>query len=218
MKIDTVNKTSFGWNKATHLEMTMLALQDFALPSVEKRQLARFSQMPDLMKSEAGFFHNTHFYFPDSKKQSYGFKSSENAYRQFNKHVIDSLNPLDSEDFLRNAGYAIHFLQDVSMPMHTESGGILQKMRDYYLHKNFERGEKYGTAQNIKELIAEYEPESLNTEDVRKIFLDTARFSSRFKVSRFNKKDWIKIQHLCFNRGVDATRAFFKSISKKVNL
>ena len=90
-------------------------------------------------------------------------------------------------------------------------------MRDYYLHKNFERGEKYGTAQNIKELIAEYEPESLNTEDVRKIFLDTARFSSRFKVSRFNKRDWFKIQQECFNRGVDASREFFEKMLRVSN-
>ncbi len=217
MDVNAIGKTSFGWNRTTHLEMTMLALKDIDMEPKDKRQLARFCQMPDSMKSELGFYHNTHFFFPDSKKSSFGFNDSENAYDRFNRHVIDAVEPLDRDDFLRNTGYALHYLQDVSMPMHTEAGGIFQKMRDFYLHKNFEAGKKFGATPHLEELKAGYTPHRIETRSVRKIFLDTARYSSQFKVSRFNKKDWLKIQQDCFNYGVDATRAFVASIIKKVN-
>ena len=217
MNINSINKTSFGWNKTTHLEMTMLALKDINLDAAEKRQLARYSQMPDFSKNELGFFHNAHFFFPDSKHGTYGKNSGENAFQRFNFHVINALSPIDKEDFLRHTGYAVHYLEDVSMPMHTESGGLLQKMRDYYLHKNFETGKKYGATAHINELKSNYIPHIVEAESVRRIFLDTAEFSSKFKISRFNKKEWQKIRQACFNAGTDSVTAFIKSMLKKFN-
>ena len=217
MDVNAIGKTSFGWNRTTHLEMTMLALKDIDMEPKDKRQLARFSQMPDFIKSELGFHNDTHFFFPDSNRSSFGFNRKENAFFQYKKHIVNAMSPLNKEDFLRNTGYALHYLQDVSMPMHTERSGLLAKIRDYYLHKNFEAGKKLGATAHIEELKTGSIPNRIETQSVRRIFLDTARYSSQFKVSRFNKKDWLKIQQDCFNLGVDATRAFVTSIIKKVN-
>ena len=51
MQINTSGgQTKFKWNKTTHLEMTMLALQNSSIDDITKRQVARYAQMPDLQR------------------------------------------------------------------------------------------------------------------------------------------------------------------------
>ena len=55
MQINTSGgQTNFKWNKTTHLEMTMLALQNSSIDDITKRQVARYAQMPDFAKTELG--------------------------------------------------------------------------------------------------------------------------------------------------------------------
>ena len=78
MQINTSGgQTNFKWNKTTHLEMTMLALQNSSIDDITKRQVARYAQMPDFAKPELGYHNNTHFFFPNSKKKSFGLDSDK---------------------------------------------------------------------------------------------------------------------------------------------
>ncbi len=222
MHIEKFNQPTFKWNKTTHLNMTLLALRDSGLSPSDVRQLARFSQMPDFIKEELGRCNNAHFYFPTKKKPGYflGASGQNNALSRYLSHISKALNSVDKETFYRYVGYAMHYIQDVSMPMHTEAGSIIQKIRDYYLHSNFEQGEKYGATPRLKELEEGYKPEKLSFTSLSELFRSTALFSSdpRFKVSRFNKKKWKHIQQECFNRGVNATAALFDGMRKLVNI
>lgn len=224
MKIQstTNQQPAFGWNKTTHAEMTLLALKDNNLLSEkEKRMLSRYSQMPDFDKKERGYFCNTHFFFPNSTEGvSFGKGADRynNAYSRFKELLQRSILSHNKDDFLKYMGYTVHYLQDMSTPLHTESGGLIQKVLKYKTHKDFERGKKYGATANIAKLKNEYKPESVNFSSLLDLFIGTSIFSSRpeFKVSMFNKKEWARIQQACFNKGVDTSRELFDRLTNLV--
>lgn len=216
MKINTLTENqNFKWNKTTHLEMSMLAMKECNVDDITKRQIARYSQMPDFDKLERGFHHNTHFFYPHSKKKSFGPGQEKfNAFSQFKEHLLRAMDAKDKNEFLKYLGYALHYLQDMSVPMHTEQEGLLKKILKYKLHKNFERGEKYGAASKHNELTQNYKYESVDHGSVLGLFIDTADFSQQpqFKVTRFNKGKWPYIQQMCFNRGVNSSKVFIEKI------
>ena len=217
MQIDTSkNSINFGWNKTTHLQMTMLGLKDCSrLDNITKRQIARYTQMPDFAKSELGYHNNTHFYFPNSRKKSFGPNSDQlNAYNQFKEHLVSSIMAKDDTKFLRHAGFALHYLQDMTVPLHTEKGNFLQKIIKYNTHKNFEYKSKYSALANSEKLGRNYKNERIHFTTLLDLFKDTAAFSQKpeFKITNFNKKKWYSIQQECFNRGVNTKREFFEKL------
>ena len=217
MHTTLISSQSFGWNYKTHIEITEMALQnDNSLDKVEKRMLGRFSQMPDFCKEELGDLNSSHFFFPYGKKKSFTLKkdSENNAFDKFKYHVNNALKESNREKFLREIGYAVHYLQDVSTPLHTEQGGILQKFFKFPIHVKFEKGEFIGASSRLQILKKQYSPEKLKFSNLQVLFYNTALFSSRpeNKVKYTNKNEWFGIQQRCFNRGVDASREFFKFI------
>lgn len=218
----TNQKKTFGWNKLTHTEITSLALQDNELLNEkEKIILLQNVQMPDLDINEMGYFYNTHFFFPNSvKKLSYGRGANgyNNAYSSFKKHMESCILCENRNDFLKHLGYTAHYLQDVTSPLHVESGGIIQKILKYKIHHNFERGKKLGATANIEKLKMGYKEEALNFSSLSDLFLQTALFSAKkeFKVTMFNKQEWLKIQQVCFNRGVNVSKILFETLTNLI--
>lgn len=217
MQVNTqAEPINFKWNRKTHLEMTMLALKDCNLDKSTIRQIARYSQMPDFCKEELGFHCNTHFYFPNSKSKSFGPNSDKNnALEFFIDHVNHAVFGKKENDFLKYSGYAIHYLQDVAVPLHTEANNFIRKFLKYHLHKQFERGDKYGVNKHIDEFIADYKAKDIEIVSIVDLFKNTAEFSQqpKLKVKNSNKDEWKSIQQTCFNRSVDATTLLFKKLT-----
>lgn len=216
MNISTNQQINFKWNRTTHLEMTLLALKDSNIDISVQRQLARYSQMPDLSKKERGFYNNTHFFFPNKKNKSFGFGKNKynNALAMFKEHYQNALIAKNKEDFLRNTGYALHYLQDVSVPLHTQSGSIIHKIFNYTKHGIFEKGKKSGATAKLHILKQNFKKEDLTYNSLIDLFVDTANFSQKpeFKVSWFNKNKWPYIQQECFNKGTNITRIFIEKL------
>lgn len=208
----------FGWNKTTHLEMTTMAAKNMNLSAVEKRLLARYSQIPDLDKSQSGFFNNTHFFFPNSRNNSFGIGKNKdnNAYSMFMKHVNRIFASKSREGIIKYTGYALHFLQEMSMPMHTKPGGIVSKILDYRTHVRFEKDSVYGATPHLDELRKNYTAHQMPFTSYESLFLEVARFSQlpEFKITPFNKSKWFDIQQQCFNVGVDSSTTFLEKINK----
>lgn len=212
----STNQTTFKWNSVTHIGMTLKAVSNSTIEPHERKVLAKFVLMPDFLASEQGYHNNTHFFFPYGKTKSFGRggDAENNALERYKEHLQMALTVYDKPKFLKHAGFAIHYLQDVSMPMHTEPGGLLQKIMKYKIHKDFEIGKKYGATPALKDLLAGYAPENIEYSSLIDLFVRTAEFSQRpeFKIKSSNKSDWFNIQQQCFNRGVDATREFFNKL------
>ena len=82
--------------------MTMLALQNSSIDDITKRQVARYAQMPDFAKTELGYHNNTHFFFPNSKKKSFGPDSDKlNAFSQFKEHLQQAMLSEAKEEVLK---------------------------------------------------------------------------------------------------------------------
>ena len=214
--VNPTQQPNFKWNRTTHLEMTMLALEKSNLNNKTKRQIARYSQMPDLTSKERGFHCNSHFFFPLKTKKSFGFGANNynNALAMYKEHFQSAMLAKTEKELLKHIGYALHFLQDVSMPLHTESGGFLHKAFNFFKHRNFEKGKVYGATNNLKILKENYQPENIRHSSIVDLFYETAIFSQQpeFKVYNTNKSNWINIQKACFNKGTNATRIFVEKI------
>lgn len=193
------------------------------------------TMLPDLLKKETGFQTNTHFFFlPEGKLTSESFGKDikkNNALVSFVKHITQSANTQEGI-VPQETGMALHFLQDMTVPMHTQRANIslfkrfpfLGKIVDFFLHKNFESGKELGILARQEELAKNYKPAfqelkaSLGENfDSKDLFMSNVKFSSQphLQVARSNKKDWAEIQQAIFNRAVDSTVLFLQDIAEK---
>lgn len=215
MKISMCTGPSFGWNIKTHNAETLQAVKDNNLLSdTEKRMMGRFSQMPDLIKEELEDMNSAHFYDVLSEDPSFGTKNDlkNNALSKFLVHTNKALeHTADRDEFLKEVGFAAHYLQDAATPPHTEHGNYLEKLLKIPLHTQFERGKVHGASSKLDELTKNYVYERLPFSNLTTLFHNTALFSVQpeNKVTYTNVKKWGEIQQNCFNRAVNATKTYF---------
>lgn len=216
MNINSVTSPSFGWNIKTHLIETEQALKHNNMVSEqEKRMLGRFSQMPDLIKESTQDMNSAHFYdVLNPKDPSFGTKNDEinNAMSRFLKHTENALKQTDRDEFLREIGYATHYLQDAATPPHVENGNYLHKLYRLPLHYMFEKGRKRGACNKTDELLKNYKPQEISFNSLEQLFHNTALFAvqKENQVNYNNLKKWFGIQQRCFNRSIDATKVYLE--------
>lgn len=226
MKIEALNRSpNFGWSIKTHFAATEEAAKSFAeFSSDEIKRLARYSQLPDLMKEELGDGGSAHFYDILSDDPSFGVVNDEknNAYSKFMEHTKKALEAKERETFLREVGFATHFLQDAGTPPHVEHGNYFHKIFRVPMHMMFEKGEKVGANARLDELKKNYVFEKLPVSTITALFHNTALHSVQPEnlVTYTNLKDWFSIQSRCYNRSVNASKAYLdwmiKHLPKKV--
>ena len=189
-------------------------------------EITNGSMMPDLLRSEIGFGTNSHFYFPPEgrfKSQSFGLHHKENnALVSFLKHISNAFEMEKSPDLPQELGMALHFIQDVTVPMHTQRANIkifknspvLGKIVDFMMHAKFENNRNIGMVARHKELLKSYTPgyEKLRNSlpenyTLRDIFMSNVQFSTQpeLQIARTNKAEWNQIQQKIFDRAVDST-------------
>lgn len=229
MDISYNNNISFGHNMRTHRAITELAVEtNDILTQIQKRMLGRYSQMPDVDRREVVDFISPHFYDVLHKDPSFGTinDARNNAFSRFMTFTRKALKQNDIDGFLRDIGYAIHYLQDAATPPHTEHGNYLQKLFRLPMHIQYEKGKKLGTSTKLDTLAKNYEFEDMSPssniptkkKDIPKIaellFHNTALFSVQpwNQVKYRNVSKWPEIQQRSYNKGVNATRAYLELI------
>lgn len=217
MKVSLSTNPAFRWNIKTHIAMTEKAVSDNnILSKTEKRMLGRFSQMPDLDAREVVDFVSPHFYDVLHLDPSFGTKNDarNNAMSRFITYANKAKKETVREDFLRKAGYAVHYLQDASAPPHTEHGNYLHKLYRVPMHKWFEKGKYIGATSRLDILEKNYVPEEIPFSDLKLLFHNTALYTVQPEnhVRYYNIKKWPEIQQRCFNKGVNASKAFLDYI------
>ena len=214
MKIKPVISPNFGWNKKTHIVMTEEAAKDNAeLSKVERRMLGRFSQMPDVDPRELVDMISPHFYDVLHPDPCFGTKNDarNNALSRFMSFSRKALKSKDRETFLRHMGYAAHYLQDVSTPPHTEHGNYAHKLYRVPMHKMFEKWAPFGASTRLDSLVKNFVPEEVPFSTLQSLLHNTALYTVQpeNKVRYYNISKWSKKQQRCFNKGVNATKAYF---------
>lgn len=201
--------------------------------------IANSAMLPDLLKKESGFYTNRHFYFPSDghSNNSFGIGSEfSNAFISFTEHIRGSRDlKSPRENPFREIGMASHFLQDMTMPMHTQRSQFkifdhfpfAGKAVDFFMHKNFESSAKQGILGRQEALAKKYSPNyNQLKESVRPdrffddLFINNVKFSTQpqRQVKRTNKSDWANIQQQCFNQAVDSTVVLLQDFEKRLSL
>lgn len=224
MKVNSVDsKTSFGWRFKTHEKITEIILEDFPKLDKYKSTITKFVTRPDF--DERGFKGNNHFYYPAKTlrpRQSFlDFLGQNNAASRYSLHMYEFNRLLGKDDnkAMEHAGRALHFLQDVTQPQHTERGTVLKKWIDLKVHKEFENytlnnQDKFIT--NALEGNAERGGwyKDYGYEDRDNLFNFQVAFSTAISpANKQNRLSWDYIAQFGITNAVEATKGFLNIIS-----
>lgn len=209
---------NFGWNIKTHKKITKYAIQnsDLKLKSHHEHILIEASKQPDI--DETQLHSSSHFCFAipkDFKPKRFlsfiDFSGKNNALAKFIKH-IDKAQKAMSKDkthkSLDELGRALHFLQDICVPLHSEKGSFIKKFIDSKMHLEYEIG--FVNANTDKFLRPQVIVDFDKKEDFKtfalNLFKENFDFSSKFKISNKNKESWSEIAQVTMDKAVSSTQ------------
>lgn len=101
-------------------------------------QLYKFCTKPDDDEIEGAF--KVHFYNPATEKNFNG--EDDSALYRFKMHYGKALDLYKEEkimDSISELGRALHFLEDMNTPVHTNNQSFLDSTIDVFLHTSFEK-------------------------------------------------------------------------------
>lgn len=214
MNITNKDKTTFGWTCNTHRKITVKIASQINGIKKYKYVLGDFVQKPDF--DELGPMGNRHFYFGHIPKSYLDYTGHNNALSYYKKHVKQMLEASKNKDkntLIENAGRALHFLQDMSMPLHTKRTSFIKKVWDFANHITFEnfvefrRRDYFNHKKRFNKCLDNYEPQE---ENFIKLFINS--FSLTKKITPPTQKNssmlWEDIGRTSFKQTMDSTREF----------
>ena len=101
-------------------------------------QLYKFCTKPDDDEIEGAF--KVHFYNPATEKNFNG--EDDSALHRFKMHYAKALGLYKEGDLMESMselGRALHFLEDMNTPVHTNNQSFLDSTIDVFLHTSFEK-------------------------------------------------------------------------------
>ena len=213
------NQINFGYNYNTHRKIVKKLIQE-EFPKLQKYsvEIEKAVIMPDF--DELGFQSNTHFYFSlknyfRPRASFLDIDGSHNAYSRYSFHIDNFFNALKNSRFnimAQEIGRAKHFLDDVSIGLHTKQGNFLQKWNEVGIHSNFEKF----IYNHEDEFIANSKPLSakINADTFDDIFVSVVDYSSNSEMpNKNNLFQWPRIAQNTINLTMESSRAFFTKIS-----
>lgn len=215
MKISNTTSPSFGWNIKTHYLLTKLAASQF--PNLRKYSglLARSSMMPDINLSQTSFgYKEAHCFFgknfnamdlvPQNASDFYcDLTSKALHFMQFRECF------LTNHVSMKKAGNALHFLQDIAVPLHTKESA--QKFSKIFSHIKYEN-----IAKNNPSMIDDiaYRTSPAPNTTFTDCFMDTYKKSSSMKNPfEIPKKEWEDSVRESLTNAYEHTLQFLSKIS-----
>lgn len=213
MKIQKTYNINFGWQSDTHKKVVEIALKDYPGLQPYESLLEDAVQKPDV--NEKGFQYNKHFYFMSKNKSFMDFNGKNNAYNSYMSHVTsmqDCIEKGDKDKAIEHAGRAIHFLQDVSQPQHTQWKNIFKKASERSVHEEFETFALDNQEKFIDSLSLS--PEEKSPDNFSDLFTKTANCSANGEsASRENKNNWNNIAQDGINNAFSVTKEFINKFN-----
>jgi hypothetical protein len=173
------------------------------------------------MKEEIQDCISPHFYDVMHEDPSFGTVNDEinNALSRFIMHherAIEASKKHDRDLFLREMGYAAHYLQDAATPPHTEHGNYLHKLFRVPMHQMFEKSKRYGAKYKTDVFIKNHKYDNIPCSNFAALLHNNALFTVQPEnfVRYFNIAKWPDIQQRCFDRSVNSSRTYFKEMIK----
>lgn len=204
---------NFDWFWGTHKKITKAALEFF--PRLEKYEalFKEFVVRPDF--TEKGFLRNWHFYLPEKGKSYLDFSGKGNAYARYKLHVKKMLFAIakgHTYQAIKCAGKALHYLQDMTQPHHTQGGFIATKFLNLFTHRGFESFVKKHEDRFLEGLA----PDPFMPKDFDELFQLNVEFSTNITTPVKKNKDseWERIAHAGLQQAARSTHAFLEMFDK----
>ncbi len=211
MKINMDDKTNFGWFYGTHKRVTRFALKNIPELANYKGLLEEFAQRPDF--DEKGLFNNWHFFSPTLKKKNVDFNGKNNAFSKYKEHVENMLKGIsekNSDKYIEHAGRAIHFLQDMTQPQHTQKSFIFNKILHLRMHLAFEEFVK----ENQQDCFCEYIEKPFINRSYDDIFMENVNLSYKSELPLSNNRYiWERLGKNGINQAISSTKDFLTKLS-----
>ena len=162
MNINITNNQNFGWNLKTHYKLTSSAIQQIPQLRQYEKILSTSSFLPDIKLSQTSIGYNMAHYFDGKNFNAYDIVP-QNASDFFFDNIYKAIAYIQDKLYIpgmMKAGYSLHFLQDMAVPLHSNpacyaKSKILQHIKyesipskkpelfKTVLEKNFQNEEKY---------------------------------------------------------------------------
>jgi hypothetical protein len=212
MKINKSDNINFGWSDKTHKYVLSRVIQEF--PKLQKYEeiLKEFVVRPDY--NELGFIGNYHFYSPNTRRSFLDYNGKNNAYVRYSLHVKKMIEAVSikERDFkiMKHAGKALHFLQDMTQPHHTQEGFFFNKVLEVKTHIDFETfAEK-----KLNEFLEGSFCSLKGGKSFEDIFLDNVSFSSKIATpTKTNKTEWARIGKAGVLHAYTSTKEFLAKLN-----
>lgn len=215
MHINNSDNTHFGWSDKTHRYILSKVIQEF--PKLKKYEeiLKEFVVRPDY--NELGFVGNYHFYSPNTGRSFLDYNGRNNAYSRYLLHVKKMFEAISikERDFkiMKHAGKALHFLQDMTQPHHSQQGFFFNKVIEVRTHINFETFAEKKLDEFLKDL-SQYTVEGKSVEN---IFAGNLTFASKTGIpTKANKEEWERIARESIIQAVNSTREFLTNLNSRL--
>ena len=207
------NSLPFGWYITIHNNITKKVGMNLGFSPDLLKKFAYYSKRPDM--DEIFIFRQKHYFFPNKGRSFLDITKTRNAKYAYKKHLEKMQQAFSvgkKEKAIKEAGRALHYLQDMSQPHHIEEGSFFQKVKTaIYPHIAFET-KIHKIQDSLYEHTKDFDIEAQNFEE---LFKKTIDLSQRTNVPKRNNKDnWENIGQNAINITIASTKKFFELIKK----
>lgn len=212
------SRQNFGWFYGTHIKIVREVVEDIPRMRGYGPILEEAVKKPDFF--ERGFLSNRHFYSPINNKSYLDFNKKSNAFCCYKDHVENMLVAIKEKDTLQimeHAGRALHFLQEMTQPQHSQKCFISNKINFWLTHVKFENFIKCQHDDFMSKKLKNINSFSCNSFD--DLFLKTATQSQTTELpTKKNQSVWKQIGETGISQAIDATKKFFELLHKELEL
>lgn len=209
------NNINFGHKTIVHSLLVADNIAKFPKLKTHSHVFSEGVKRPDY--DERGCGGNSHFYFKPTlltpRESFLDFAGNQNAFSKYLFHVEDFLSQEQVNTFfLDHASRALHFLQDMSQPQHTQRGNFVKKYVDWSMHRKYEVMELTNVAKYMKDSKSDWA--DYKGSDFEDLFMHTVDKSHKIEpASKSNRSKWDDIAQKSFNLMQDTTNQFFTYLS-----
>lgn len=213
---NSINPPTFGWVYPMHTNILKEAAKTLPIDDKILKIMSKSVQQPDF--DEAFLFWQRHFYYPTQKRKSFlDFTRTHNAKQTYLKHLRemdeDIKNKASATEIFDKAGRALHYLQDITQPNHTDAGGIIAKALARKALRQFE----IETLDKQHEIFATVNPITLHSKNFEDLFDMTLQISHKNKVpTEENRTEWTIIAQRGVTNAVMATKKFLELLTENL--
>ena len=220
MKISYIKQkpkdVSFGWLAKTHSAITKRAIDKIPELLPYRRLIQTGSVVPDISPYKTSLLGSKAHIYDGSGYFSYDIvpQNASDFYCECITNALSELNFGNKKVAMYRFGEALHFLQDMAVPMHTKKE--CQSPLKIFKHIKYE-----SLAGKHHELIDDMikKQKTISDTNFQNLFLDTYKKSSSMQNPfEKNQKDrWLESIEYAYSNAFDASCKFLKKISILAN-